>query len=34
MMQVEDIVLVFDKTVSDAQKTAYGQVVKTAIARG
>jgi hypothetical protein len=34
MMQVEDIVLVFDKTVSDPQKTAYGQVVKTAIARG
>ena len=31
MMQVEDIVLVFDKTVSDAQKAAYGQVVKKAI---
>ncbi len=31
MMQVEDIVLVFDKTVSDAQKTAYGQVVKKAV---
>jgi hypothetical protein len=31
MMQVEDIVLVFDKTVSDAQKTAYGQVVKRAV---
>ena len=31
MMQVEDIVLVFDKTVTDAQKAAYGQVVKKAI---
>jgi hypothetical protein len=31
MMQVEDIVLVFDNTVSDPQKTAYGQVVKKAV---
>jgi len=32
MMQVEDIVLVFDKTVSDAQKADYAQVVKKAVA--
>ena len=32
MMQVEDIVLVFDKSVNDAQRAAYGQVVKKAIA--
>ncbi|MCI4674845.1 hypothetical protein [Candidatus Mycolicibacterium alkanivorans] len=32
MMQVEDIVLVFDKTVNDAQKAAYGRVVMNAIA--
>ena len=32
MIQVEDIVLVFDKTVNDAQKAAYAQVVKNAIA--
>ena len=34
MMQVEDIVLIFDKTVTDAQRAAYGQVVKKAIATG
>ena len=32
MIQVEDIVLVFDKTVNAAQKAAYGQVVKQAVA--
>lgn len=32
MMQVEDIVLVFDKSVNDAQKAAYAQVVKKAVA--
>lgn len=32
MVQVEDIVLVFDKTVNDSQKNAYGQVVKNALA--
>ena len=32
MMQVEDIVLVFDKSVNDAQKAAYGRVVKKAVA--
>lgn len=31
MIQVEDIVLVFDKTVSDDQKAAYGRVVKKAV---
>jgi hypothetical protein len=31
MMQVEDIVLVFGNTVSDAQKVAYRQVVKKAV---
>jgi len=32
MMQVADIVLVFDKSVNDAQRAAYGQVVKNAVA--
>lgn len=32
MIQVEDIVLVFGKTVNEAQKAAYGQVVKNALA--
>ena len=32
MVQVQDVVLIFDKAVSDAQKAAYGQVVKKAIA--
>ena len=32
MTQVEDIVLIFDNSVTDAQRTAYGQVVKKAIA--
>lgn len=34
MIQIEDIVLVFDKTVNEAQKAAYRQVVKNAIAGG
>jgi hypothetical protein len=34
MMQVEDIVLVFDKSVNDAQKAAYAQVVKKTVAGG
>jgi hypothetical protein len=32
MMQVEDIVLLFDETVNAAQEAAYGQVVKKAVA--
>ena len=32
MVQVQDVVLIFDKAVSDAQKAAYGQVVKKAVA--
>lgn len=32
MVQVQDVVLIFDKAVSDAQKAAYAQVLKKAIA--
>lgn len=34
MVQVEDIVLVFDSAVGDPQKQAYGTVVKRAVAHG
>ncbi len=34
MVQVEDVVLVFDSAVGDSQKQAYSQAVKRAVAHG